>query len=287
MKAYVDPKRLSPFRKRLIEAYRGLTGPIRLMPDFIIIGGNRCGTAALYQYLCGHPCVAPSFHREVHFFERYFEKGLTWYQRNFPSVIYKSYATKLGRNRFVTGEATTYYLFHPHAAHRILKTVPGARLIALLRNPVDRAYAQYHQKIRTGRETLSFTDALEAEPERLKGEKEKMLADERYDSISYRDHSYLARGVYVDQLAHWMSLFPKEQILILGSGDLRKNPAGVVQEVVRFLELPSWEPKAQNNYGQAEYPKMDAKVRSRLTEYFKPHNRRLYDFLGRDFGWNR
>jgi hypothetical protein len=156
-----------------------------------------------------------------------------------------------------------------------------------LRNPVNRAYAQYHQKLRTGRETLSFVDAIDAEPERLRDEKEKMLADESYDSAAYRDHSYLARGVYVDQLAHWMALFPKEQILVLRSEDLRINPNGVVKDVVKFLELPAWEPQAHNNYGQAEYPKMEPRVRDRLVEYFRPHNQRLYDFLGRDFGWDR
>ena len=287
MKTYVDPKLIPPVRKRIVKTYRALTAQTRLMPDFLIIGANRCGTAALYQYLCEHPCFAPSFQREVHFFERNYAKGISWYRSYFPSVVYKYYATKFGKERFITGEATTYYIFHPHAPQRILQTIPGAKLIALLRNPVARAYAQYHQKVRQGREPLSFEDAIEAEPERLRNEKEKMAADERYDSIPYRDYSYLTRGLYVDQLAHWMSLFPKEQILILGSEDLRANPAAVIQDVLRFLELPRWEPKAHNNYGQAEYPRMEAKLRSRLVDYFAPHNRRLYEFLGRDFGWNK
>jgi hypothetical protein len=264
-----------------------LTARIRIMPDFIIIGGNRCGTAALYEYLCGHPCFVPSLHREVHFFERHFVKGVTWYRGHFPSVVYKYWVTTSGRKRFITGESTTYYIFHPHAARRIRETVPGVKLIALLRNPVDRAYAQYHQKIRRGRETLSFADAIEAEPQRLQGEREKMLADEGYDSIPCRDHAYLARSVYVDQLTHWMSLFPKEQMLVLRSEDLRMNPSGVLKDVLQFLELPTWEPKVQNNYGQAEYPKMDPRMRRRLAEYFQPHNRRLYEFLGRDFGWDQ
>jgi sulfotransferase family protein len=286
MKPYVDPSLLPAYRKRAIKAYRALTARIRLMPDFIIIGGNRCGTAALYQYLCGHPSIMPSFHREAHFFERYFARGVTWYRGNFPLIPHKYYVIKFGRKRFVTGEATTYYIFHPHAPRRILETVPGVRLIALLRNPVNRAYAQYHQKIRQGRETLSFSDAIEAEPERLRGEREKMLADQSYISIPDRDYSYLSRGVYVDQLAHWMNLFPQEQMLILRSEDLRVNPSGVVGDVLKFLKLPAWQPEAPNNYGQAEYPKMDARIRSRLIEYFKPHNRRLYEFLGRDFGWD-
>jgi hypothetical protein len=255
------------------------------LPDFIIIGGNRCGTGALYQYLCEHPSFAPSFHRELHFFERRFGKGLAWYRGNFPSVFYKYYITSIARRPFRTGEATTYYIFHPHAPRRIFELLPHVKLIALLRNPTNRAYAQYHQKIRQGRETLPFEQAIDAEPTRLSGEREKMLADERYESLELRDHAYLARGIYVDQLAYWMTLFPKEQMLVLRSEDLRSNPAAVVKEVLNFLELPVWEPTTHNNYGEASYPKLEPHIRKRLNEYFLPHNRRLYDFLGRDFGW--
>ncbi len=101
------------------------------------------------------------------------------------------------------------------------------------------------------------------------------------------DYSYLTRGVYVDQTRALDESVPKEQLLVMCSEDLRREPSRVLQEVLQFLELPAWEPQAQNNYGQAEYPKMDAAVRARLIEYFQPHNRRLHDFLGRDFGWDR
>jgi hypothetical protein len=287
LNSYINPKLLPTFQKRTREAYRLATAPFRLMPDFLIIGGNRCGTAALYEYLCGHPCFVPSFHREVHFFERHFAKGIIWYQGHFPSKIHKYYVSRRGMKRFITGEATTYYIFHPHAPRRIKQTLPRVKLIALLRNPADRAYAQYQQKIRAGHETLSFEDAIRAEPERLAGERERMLASEAYNSFNYRHYSYLARGIYVDQLKHWSTLFAKEQLLILCSEDLRRDPSGVLKRVVNFLDLPAWEPEVQNNYGQAEYPKMEPGMRSRLLEYFEPHNKRLYEFVGRDFGWDR
>jgi hypothetical protein len=287
MHSYINPKLVPTLKKRAIAGYRGLTANIRLLPDFLIIGGNRCGTAALYEYLCGHPCFVPSFHREVHFFERHFDKGLDWYRAQFPSRAYRFCVSNLAGKRMITGEATTYYIFHPHAPRRIKEALPQVKLIALLRNPVDRAYAQYHQKIRKGHEDLTFEHAIDSEPERLRGEREKMLASEAYNSFNYRHYSYLERGVYVDQLQRWFQLFPREQMLILRSEDLRADPRGVVANVVKFLDLPRWGPKTENNYGQAEYPKMEPHMRTRLTEYFRPHNKRLYDFLGRDFGWNR
>jgi hypothetical protein len=81
-------------------------------------------------------------------------------------------------------------------------------------------------------------------------------------------------------------LFSREQLLVLCSEDLRRNPSGVLKTVLEFLELPAWQPRVENSYGQAEYPKMDSRMRSRLLEYFRPHNQRLYEFLGRDFGWD-
>ena len=280
MKQYINPK------TRVMKVVRSVTGPIRVMPDFLFIGGNRCGTTTLYRNLCKHPCVAPSVRSEVLYFDLNFDKGLTWYKRHFATVGYK-YLSKLQRKHFLTGEGTTYYVFHPHAAGRIKKIIPQVKLILLLRNPVDRAYSQYQQKVRKGKETLSFKDAIEAEPQRLQGEREKMLADDRYNSIHHRDHSYLARGVYVDQIARWMDLFPKEQLLIMRSEDLRKKPAALFEQTLEFLELPDWEPETYEDYNSAKYPSMDPTVRARLIEYFQPHNRRLRDFLGRDFGWDR
>jgi hypothetical protein len=279
MKQYINPK------MRGMKFLRSVTGPIRVMPDFLIIGGNRCGTTTLYRHLCEHPCVAPSFRSEVLFFDLNFAKGMTWYKTHFVTVMRK-YLTKRCNNHFLTGEGTTYYIFHPHAPQRIRQTLPGVKLIVLLRNPVDRAYSQYHQKLRRGKETLSFEEAIDAEPERLQGETEKMLADERYNSVHHRDHAYQERGVYVDQLKRWMSLFPKEQLLILRSEDLREKPASLLKQAIEFLELPKCELKEYKDYNSATYPKMAPHMRRRLIEYFKPHNQRLYEYLGRDFGWD-
>ncbi|MGH7797292.1 MAG: sulfotransferase domain-containing protein [Candidatus Binatia bacterium] len=280
MKPYINPK------TRVMKVVRSLTAPMRVMPNFLFIGGNRCGTTTLYRHLCDHPCVAPSVRSEVLFFDLKFAKGLGWYKTHFPTVIYKHW-TQLRTRRFLTGEGTTYYMFHPRAPQRIRETLPEVKLIILLRNPVDRAYSQYHQKIRRGRETLSFEDAVEAEPRRLEGELEKMLADANYISVHHRDHSYLARGVYISQLSHWMTLFPKEQMLILRSEDLRVRPADLFKQALRFLELPIWEPPAYDNYNFATYCQMESRTRKRLIDYFNPHNQRLYEFLGRDFGWDR
>jgi hypothetical protein len=130
-------------------------------------------------------------------------------------------------------------------------------------------------------------DAIEQEKQRLPGELAKMLDDETYDSLYHRRHSYLARGIYADQLQVWMNLFPKEQFLILQSEAFYDDPASTMKRVFAFLELPAWEPTGYSKYNSYPYPKMDAVMKHCLREYFAPHNQRLYEYLEVDFGWNR
>jgi hypothetical protein len=107
------------------------------LPDFIIIGPGRCGTTFFYRLLSQHPHVEPAAKKELRFFSHLYEEDTEWYRRCFPQPEWKD-----GRWT-MTGEATPYYLLHPHAAKRMAEVIPGARLIALLRNPVDRAYSHY------------------------------------------------------------------------------------------------------------------------------------------------
>lgn len=262
---------------------------ILLIPDFIIIGAQRCGTTSLYNYLTKHPHVVSSYKKEVHFFDVNFKNGIGWYRAHFfPSFSYKYYVKQISKQDIVTGEASPYYIFHPHAPKRILETVPRAKLIALLRNPVDRAYSHYRHEVKLGVETLSFKDAIEKEEERLRGEMEKMLEDENYYSFNHQHYSYLSRGIYVDQLKTWMNLFPKEQILILKSEDFFNDPPAIFKQVLEFLNLPSWELKEYRKYNVGWLAeKMDATIRKRLIDYFEPHNQRLHEYLGVNFGWEK
>src|SRR5437588_302768 len=128
----------------LEKLYRGISFPIRLLPDFLIIGTQRGGTTSLERYLDAHPCVGAAANKDLHFFDRRFHKGLAWYRGHFPTRIEKYYAERLRGQAFVTGEASPSYLFHPYAPKRVAKAMPDVKLIVLLRNPVDRAFSQYH-----------------------------------------------------------------------------------------------------------------------------------------------
>ena len=280
-----------------LQAYRAMTNRIRVLPDFLIIGGQRCGSSSLYYYLTEHPGITSAFTKEPHFFDEHFGKGMDWYRTQFPTTLTKEYVKNVLKKDFMTGEGTPYYILHPHVPRRASAIVPHAKLIALLRNPVDRAYSQYWIEKTANFETLSFEEAIDREPERLAGELEKMMADENYYSYSYRHFSYLTRGMYIDQLQNWMRYFPREQLLILRSEDLYSNPQEVVKKTLQFLGVKSSDlNKEYRNYRRPSKkgyrkkvapPKIDPAMRERLIEYFKPHNARLYDFLGIDLDWDK
>ena len=272
--------------------YRGMTSPLRLLPDFLLIGTQRGGTTALYHYLQTHPCIKAATTTDTHFFEKKFNKGLTWYRGHFPTSIERYTMQHLRRQAFLTGEASSSYLFYPHAPKRVAQTVPRVKLIVLLRNPVDRAYSQYFHAIELGHETSSFAEAIQDEEERTAQERAKILQDENYYSDTYTHRSYLSRGKYAEQLQAWLSLFPREQLLILKSEEFYADPVTAFKRVAAFLHLPETEPQlrkqAYKQYSHNTYfSTMEPALRERLSEYFKPHNARLYDLLGIDFGWDK
>jgi hypothetical protein len=281
--------------KRKLSAARGPANSIRTtpkgslgdieegtLPDFIIIGGQKCGTTFLYHLLCQHPHVEAGARKEVHYFDMRFERGIGWYRAQFPRP------REVDGRRVITGEASPYYLYHPHAARRAAEVVPQAKLIALLRDPVDRAFSDYHDKVRLGKEPLAFEEAIEAEESRLRGEREKMLADERYASGKYRAFSYISRGIYVDQLQTWLEFFDREQLLVLKSEDMFENPSATLQRVLNFLNLPDWKPDSppvSETLNAGRYAMMNPATQQRLRDYFEPHNQRLYAYLNTDFDW--
>lgn len=235
------------------------------MRNFIIIGAQRSGTTSLYEYICAHPKVKRAKHKEVHFFDWQYERGFAWYKRQFPRT----------HGQAVTGEASPCYLFDPAVPERVKRHKPHVRLIAILRNPVERAYSQYYHNRRRETEPLTFKRALEAEEGRLKTAGYKQIVE----------WSYKARGRYAEQLLRWLALFPPEQLLVLKAEDLFSEPAETMATVWDYLEL---EPMYQGEYEahRAQSYHVHASTRQYLADYFAWHNRKLYQLLERDFGWS-
>ncbi len=269
-----------PRRDCDVGLWRRATSPLRRWPDFLIIGTQRGGTTSLYEYLCRHPAVSPATEKEVHYFDFQVERGPAWYRAHFPLRF---------PARRVTGEASPFYLFHPRVPRLVHAQLPQVRLIVLLRDPVERAHSHFRLQKRAGIERLAkFEEALEAEPSRLEGEREKTSAAPNYYSYNFQHYSYLARGVYQPQLAAWMEHFPREQFLVLPSETFYAQPQATYTRVCDFLGLPSGPardidpPRLNHQPGEA----MKDETRRWLRRYFAPHNADLARFLGQDFAWS-
>jgi hypothetical protein len=276
------PRRLEPVRaplRRLRSEFRTLTGSLRGLPSALVIGAQRSGTTSLFNYLVRHPDVVPPLAKEIHYFDLHYARGERWYRGRFR------FAWRL-RGGAITLDASPYYLPHPQAPERAARLLPEVKLVAVLRNPVERAYSHYQHEVRDGRETLSFAEAIAQEAARLAGEEERLSRDPGYYSYNHHRYSYTRRGLYLDQLRRWEARFGRERLLVLQSEALFRDPAATVERVQAFLGLRPHRSGSYKAFYQGSYDReIPVDLRRRLAEYFEPHNRELYRWLGEEFDW--
>lgn len=269
------------------------------LPTFLVIGASKAGTTSLHFYLATHPEVFMSSEKEVHFFDDRYAEGIDWYRRNFAGA----------RDAKAVGETSPTYMHRRDAMERIAAVLPGARLVAVLRHPVDRAWSHYWFQRSLGFERASFADAVRAE-----------MRDPT--SVPLR---HLEAGRYVEHLRMVVELFPRQQLLVLLLDDLIRDRRGTFAGVCRFIGVDaSFVPpnldqrynestrlrserlrhamlkyRAWKRFGrlatvvdrlnryQARYPSIDAAMRAELVTYYASSNAELGAWLGRDLThWN-
>lgn len=250
------------------------------LPNCLIIGTQKGGTTSLFANLRQHPGVRGASRKEVHYFDLYHHYGPDWYRSFYPPTADKILSP-------VLLESSPYYLFHPAVPSRVRELLPDAKFIALLRDPIDRAYSHHLHARKRGLEPLGLTEALDAEANRLKGEEERLLSDPRYVSYSHRHQSYQARGLYARQLARWLDYFPRDRFLLLKSEDLFNCPDVTMSRILDFLGLEPWAkstPMALNvNRDKGAIPEA---VRDRLRQYYAEANEKLRQMVGLEFDWD-
>ncbi len=173
------------------------------MIDFIGIGAQKSGTSWAYACLYEHPEICAPI-KEIHFFSRpRFEKGISWYESHFDACPQQK----------KKGEFSTSYLYSKETPKRIKECYPDVKLIAILRNPVTRAYSQYRNSIKAGEidENVSFETFQKEEP------------------------SVIAQGLYSEQLDRYRAVFPREQLLVLVYEDIEKDPLVFMKRIYTFL----------------------------------------------------
>ncbi len=269
-----------------------------MLPNFLVIGAPRSGTSWIQRNLREHPNVYMPDQKELHFFDKDYDKGLEFYEAFFAGW----------NGQKAVGEATPAYLHGLYSERDvpvlIRSHLPHVKLVASLRNPVERAYSRYwNAKAKYEHNAhLTFEEKLREKPE------------------------FIQEGFYVDQLQRYYTLFPKEQVLILLFDDLLADPKGFMRRIYEFLDVdPTIESGLESTkinaaagkkklaksqalwlveramtrlklsalverlrrWNSLDQPPMDPRTKRMLTDIYRPKNLQLQDMLGRDLcGWN-
>jgi len=289
VKAAVPQSLQERVRESLVH-YGERTSDKRPLPDFLIIGTKRGGTTSLWRYLLEHPRVHrlfPAWNTKTsHYFEENWGRGEAWYRSHFPTERQRAALAKKVGGPTKVGEAAPLYMFHPLAPERVAKVVPDAKLIVLLRDPVERAYSHWKERRTEGKEPLDFAEALAREGERTAGERERLIADPTYFSEAYDWHTYRARGRYLEHLEPWLDRFGPDQMLIMASETLYRDPADSYAKVLEFVGLPPHQLAKYEVFNDRKSSPIDPALREELSAYFAPHNAALEERLGMTFNWS-
>ena len=255
----------------------------RALPGALVIGGQKCGSTSLYNYLRQHPQIAGVVKRvepqrrrwvkrEIHYFnldDRY-RHGERWYRAHFERR----------REGVINFETTPGYLTSPEAPSRAHALIPEAKLIVSLRDPVARAYSAYHHM---RRQNLRRSNAPQ---ETFREYLDRKLNPSEVGRDRPTDWNILGMGMYADGLERWFALYPREQFHIVNFRDLVQSTNETVAGAVNFLGLPPAPIDTGSNANPGSYrERMDSDLEERLREYFEPHNRRLEALLGYSMGW--
>jgi Sulfotransferase domain len=283
---------VSPPGKRAVHAVTvtagRLTGRARMLPGFLIVGGQRCGTTSMYRTLSQHPALLKAvLHKGVHYFDLNYGQSLNWYRAHFPLLARAALVRSRTGVAPLTFESSPYYIFHPLAGQRIASDLPGVKLLVLVRDPVERAYSAHAHELARGHESEPFERALELEPGRIDGEAARISADPSYHSHSLQHQAYLTRGQYADQLDALEKIFGADRIHAVDSGDFFTRPEPVYDAVLDFLGLPHLGYPVFERHNARPRSAMPEALRAQLSERFRPFDERLERWLGAVPSWRR
>jgi hypothetical protein len=247
----------------------------------LLIGADESGARYLYRALCEHPAVCRSVTDEVHYFDVRYTYGRRWYRAQFPTRAHRDAIERRIGMPTIAGEVSPYYLFHPFAPNRAAGGVPDAKLVALLRNPVERAILRYHLMVELRKEQRPLEDALDADERRLDAGHTFEAHDYDDPNGPARHHTYLERGHYDEQLERWYRCFNPSQLLVLEARTVT-TPEGV-QRVLDFLGLADSHAVRSIQFDRC--PPVSSALWTQLSRHFAPHNERLFHLLGVQWDW--
>ena len=247
-----------------------------LSPRFLIVGAKKGGTSSLHYYLSRHPRVLLPIMKEIHFFGSP-ERGEDWYLAHFPR-------RPPWGVRFIAGESRVDNFAEEGIPESVKARLPAARLIAVLRDPVERAISHYYHDRKVGGESRPLDVAFEEELESLGNSYEEM--DGRLQKYLQSQRRYLYFGLYAHHVARWLSVFPPEQFLMVISEELLANPERELKKVLKHIGIKNLSLGEYINTLPGTYDNQSrGKVKARLAEFYAKQNEKLFFMIGRRLNW--
>ena len=255
------------------------------MISFLICGAQKSGTSALHQYLINHPEISLSKTKELHIFDNEYRDWTEEGIMNIDGEIDKYFENKESNKK--RGEATPSSMWWKPAMKRIWQYNPNMKLIAILRNPITRAYSNWKMEVNKGREFEKLPLSVEQEENRCKSAL----------PYQHRIYSYISRGMYTEQIKRIWQYFPRNNLLLLKQEDLRNQPSKVLQQVYRHIGVKNMKLKEKKDViswnSQVKHSKekkitievetdMNIEIKTKLREVYRDEITKIEEITG----WN-
>ncbi len=283
-------ERITDLGKWVLRQTGTATAGHRPPPELLVIGAKRGGTTSLWRYLDEHPATLPTFPRAqkikgTYYFDENAAEGDRWYLSHFPTVARRRLVERRVGCAPIAFEASPYYLFHPLAPARAKAVAPDALVVALLRDPVERAYSHWKERC-NHTEDLPFEEAIAAEPHRTRGEEDRLRRGEVLVSHAHRHQTYVAQGCYAPMLERWFEAYGRDQVVVAASEEFYADPQGFCDSLTDRLGLFRHALTTTEPFNAEPSEEMTPEMRAALTERLVPHVAEVEALLGRRMPWH-
>jgi hypothetical protein len=266
-----------PIKYALPNAWRIATQQWRQFPTVVIVGAQKAGTTQLHAHLLKHPRLFAGANKEVSYFSKNAHRSVAWYRSRFP--LQRRVAAVEGH----VLDSSPSYMPNPQALRQMKTVLPDAKIIALLRDPVARAFSHYQHIKTRHREARSFAQAISDEL------RENRLSP-RFGAALAKGtapmQGYVARGYYALQLELIYEMYSRDQVLIIDSAELFADTSEVCQRVFSFIGIGPFDVRSNRVLNRGYYKeRMDADVENQLRVHYGPYDDLLAELTGRQFSW--
>lgn len=265
-----NPGAVPKFAKDIIWTGLRATAQFRTLPNFLIIGGQKCGTTSLYSYLSAHPQILLSLKKEPSYFGDNYCKGVNWYRAHFPLEVTRRLTARNAQSPVMVGEASTASLFHPCAAEQAFKTNNKFKIVVMTREPVSRAISHYFFYRKKGMEVRPIERAFSEACSTFTSDLETWRNwNGTISALESKIDTYLIRGLYDQQLEQWQNYFGQQNVLRLKSEEFSSNSELELEKVSEFLGINTFQPITTKRFNKGQYKDVPDSVSEQLREFFQ------------------